>query len=85
MQTRYEHRIPFEGPEFIGPPVGMKPAFVYLLARHGERYPTDQRISDINKLAEVFKVFHTSAQNCAVNMHAVSSTESLWPAINLSV
>jgi hypothetical protein len=57
VQTRYENRRLFDGPRFNGPPAGWKPCFVYLLARHGERFPTEKRIQNINTLPQLLKVW----------------------------
>eukprot|EP00775_Hariotina_reticulata_P002690 gene2690-2990_t len=58
IQAPYAHRIRIQNApslyELPDPP-GYKPIFLYLLARHGSRWPTEQRLRQINSLQHVFK------------------------------
>lgn len=58
-QTRYAYRLAMPGapPIYKLPdPDGYTPAHLYLLARHGTRWPTADRMKQINSLEQLFRV-----------------------------
>lgn len=58
-QTGYANRLPIpDAPSVYSTPdpKGYEPVHLYLLARHGSRYPTAGRMAQINSLPSLFKV-----------------------------
>ncbi|KAF6248610.1 histidine phosphatase superfamily [Scenedesmus sp. NREL 46B-D3] len=59
----YVHRVRVQGaPSLydVPDPSGYKPVFLYLLARHGSRWPTAKRMRQINSLQTLFRAAHST-------------------------
>jgi hypothetical protein len=58
-QTRYAYRRPVPSAPFahaLPDPEGFEPAHLWLLARHGTRWPTQDRMKQIDTLVHLFRV-----------------------------
>lgn len=86
MQTPYAARQLLRDCKFlkdVPPPPGHEPKFVYLLARHGSRYPTARKLRSLELLPGVFKVhshhacasalLHETCRPCAKGINALAS------------
>jgi len=56
----------------VPPPAGYEASFVYLIARHGTRYPTGHRAAEITMLQDVIEARYLLPSPC---MRACSATQ----------